>query len=89
MKIEEIKNQLEKKKLENNLRTLKILKEEDLNLSSNDYLGIGQDKKLKEEFLEKYRDKILFSSSSSRLITGNYKIIRLSLIHISEPTRPY
>lgn len=76
MKIEDIKNQLEKKKLENNLRTLKIFEEKDLNLSSNDYLGIGQDKKLKEEFLEKYRDKILFSSSSSRLITGNYKIIR-------------
>lgn len=76
MKIEDIKSQLEKKKLENNLRTLKIFKENDLNLSSNDYLGIGQDKKLKGEFLEKYSENILFSSSSSRLITGNYKIVR-------------
>lgn len=76
MKIEEIKYQLQRKKLENNLRSLKIFDEKNLNLSSNDYLGIGQDKNLKDEFLEKYQDKILFSSSSSRLITGNYKIIR-------------
>lgn len=76
MKIEDIKKQLEIKKSENNLRTLKIFDEKNLNLSSNDYLGIGQDKGLKDEFLEKYRDKILFSSSSSRLITGNYQIIR-------------
>lgn len=76
MKIEKIKEELEKKRLENNLRFLKNYKSYDLNLSSNDYIGIGQDKKLKDEFLEKYSNEILFSSSSSRLITGNYDIIK-------------
>lgn len=54
-----------------------------LNLSSNDYLGISADNMFTEAFLEKihkvsskngYCQDLLFSSTSSRLLTGNYDI---------------
>lgn len=46
-----------------------------LNLSSNDYLGLAGRRELQEEFLEANRDNYLpFSSSSSRLLTGNFTI---------------
>ncbi|ENW18214.1 8-amino-7-oxononanoate synthase [Acinetobacter haemolyticus] len=44
-----------------------------LNLASNDYLGLAADLSLREEFLDTLQiDHALFSSSSSRLLTGNY-----------------
>lgn len=46
-----------------------------LNLSSNDYLGLATDISLREEFLRTLSsDNALFSSSSSRLLTGNYSV---------------
>ena len=47
-----------------------------LNLSSNDYLGLGANRRLLEEFLSSdaksdLLDEFGFSSSSSRLLTGN------------------
>lgn len=46
-----------------------------LNLSSNDYLGLAVDEKLREEFLKQIpHEEFLFSSSSSRLLSGNYRI---------------
>lgn len=46
-----------------------------LNLSSNDYLGLATDVSLREEFLQLITSKnTLFTSSSSRLLTGNYRI---------------
>lgn len=46
-----------------------------LNLSSNDYLGLATDIKLREEFLRKLDpETFLPSSSSSRLLTGNFSI---------------
>lgn len=46
-----------------------------LNLSSNDYLGLSSDISLRGEFLEATDKKeLLFSSSSSRLLTGNFKV---------------
>lgn len=46
-----------------------------LNLSSNDYLGLAVDKKLRHEFMETLDEgDFLFSSSSSRLLTGNFDI---------------
>lgn len=46
-----------------------------LNLSSNDYLGLATDKALREEFLHSLQpDDFLFSSSSSRLLTGNFTV---------------
>lgn len=44
-----------------------------LNLASNDYLGLAADLSLREEFLDTLQiDRALFSSSSSRLLTGNF-----------------
>lgn len=46
-----------------------------LNLSSNDYLGLATDKALRQEFISnRMTEECLFSSSSSRLLTGNYTI---------------
>ncbi|WDZ52019.1 8-amino-7-oxononanoate synthase [Acinetobacter vivianii] len=44
-----------------------------LNLASNDYLGLAADLSLREEFLDTLKiERALFSSSSSRLLTGNF-----------------
>lgn len=46
-----------------------------LNLSSNDYLGLGVDGSLREEFFSvSNTTEMQFSSSSSRLLTGNYAV---------------
>lgn len=46
-----------------------------LNLSSNDYLGLAADKDLRRRFMEQLDEAdFLFSSSSSRLLTGNYPV---------------
>ena len=46
-----------------------------LNLSSNDYLGIASDQKMRQDFLSNPDiDKAIFSSSSSSLLTGNYPV---------------
>lgn len=46
-----------------------------LNLSSNDYLGIGTRTDWHQEFLQSLKpEECLFSSTSSRLLTGNYPI---------------
>ena len=48
-----------------------------LNLSSNDYLGLASDKALRSQFMETLREEdFWFSSSSSRLLTGNFEIYR-------------
>lgn len=44
-----------------------------LNLSSNDYLGLASRTDLQDAFMEEWKEKRHpFSSSSSRLLTGNY-----------------
>ena len=44
-----------------------------LNLASNDYLGLAAHLNLREEFLDTLKiERALFSSSSSRLLTGNF-----------------
>jgi len=49
-----------------------------LNLSSNDYLGLGDDTGLREEFAAAYRrEGYLMTSSSSRLLTGNHPLYEL------------
>lgn len=45
-----------------------------LNLSSNDYLGLASDKLLRDEFFSSAYCHELLSSSSSRLLTGNFEI---------------
>lgn len=70
---------------DNNLRTLQdiqhdgiyIIKDNKrlLNLSSNDYLGIATDMKLREEFFDTIdKEYLLLGSTSSRSLSGNYRI---------------
>ncbi len=48
-----------------------------LNLSSNDYLGLATRRDLQKEFLDKTeKEHLPFSSSSSRLLTGNFPAYR-------------
>lgn len=66
-----------------NLRSLPLIEPHDkwiirdgrkmLNLSSNDYLGLSRDMQLRKEFLTWAMEEYLpLSSTSSRLLTGNY-----------------
>ncbi|WP_294615674.1 8-amino-7-oxononanoate synthase [uncultured Bacteroides sp.] len=83
--IEQMQQELQALKERSNLRTLPALTHEGrdviangrrmLNLSSNDYLGLAADRKLREEFLQELTaDNFLPTSSSSRLLTGNFTI---------------
>lgn len=75
MNREILKKELEIKKQEKNFRILKNYSDTMINLSSNDYLFLAHDEKLKNDFIQDYSDKFSFSSSSSRLITGNYSVV--------------
>ena len=83
--IEQMQQELQELKESSNLRTLPNLIHEGqdviangqrmLNLSSNDYLGLATDRTLREEFLKELTaDSFLPTSSSSRLLTGNFTI---------------
>lgn len=83
--IEQMQQELQELKESSNLRTLPDLIHEGrdviangqrmLNLSSNDYLGLATDRTLREEFLKELTaDSFLPTSSSSRLLTGNFTI---------------
>ena len=46
-----------------------------LNMSSNDYLGLASNENLRQSFLQQYGDNFPpFTSSSSRLLTGNFPV---------------
>ena len=49
-----------------------------INFSSNDYLNLSTDKTLIKNFIDKYRNdnEFIFSSASSRLLTGTSKIYK-------------
>ena len=72
MRREILKKELDYKRKEKNFRTLKIYKENMINLSSNDYLFLAHDESIRNSFIKKYSSEFYFSSSSSRLITGKY-----------------
>lgn len=83
--IDQMQQELQVLKERSNLRALPALTHEGrdviaggrrmLNLSSNDYLGLASDRKLREEFLQGLTaDSFLPTSSSSRLLTGNFTI---------------
>ena len=82
---DQMQQELQGLKERSNLRTLPALIHEGreviaggqrmLNLSSNDYLGLAADRNLREEFLqERTADSFLPTSSSSRLLTGNFTV---------------
>ncbi|WP_195348564.1 8-amino-7-oxononanoate synthase [Bacteroides nordii] len=83
--IEQMQQELQELKEKSNLRKLPAITHEGrnvivdgqrmLNLSSNDYLGLANDKKLRQEFRETLTtETFLPTSSSSRLLTGNFSI---------------
>lgn len=83
--INQMQQELQQLKERSNLRTLPALMHEGrdvivhgqrmLNLSSNDYLGLTADRELREEFLQGLTAENFFpSSSSSRLLTGNFTV---------------
>lgn len=83
--INQMQQELQQLKERSNLRTLPALMHEGrdvivngqrmLNLSSNDYLGLAADRKLREEFLQSLTPEcFLPTSSSSRLLTGNFTV---------------
>lgn len=83
--INQMQQELQQLKERSNLRTLPALMHEGrdvivngqrmLNLSSNDYLGLAADLNLREEFLQNLTPEcFLPTSSSSRLLTGNFTV---------------
>ena len=65
-----LQEELNSLKETNNFRVLKECDSSLINFSSNDYLGLANDRKLLNEFYLNYHCKL--SSSSSRLIDGSY-----------------
>ncbi|WP_180186481.1 8-amino-7-oxononanoate synthase [Acinetobacter sp. YH01012] len=54
-------------------KTIEIQQQQMLNLSSNDYLGLAADLRLREQFFDETSNaQRLMSASSSRLLTGNF-----------------
>ena len=83
--IEQMQQELQELKEKSNLRKLPAITHEGrnvivdgqrmLNLSSNDYLGLANDRKLRQEFRESLTTETFMpTSSSSRLLTGNFGI---------------
>ena len=83
--IEQMQQELQELKEKSNLRKLPAIihdgrnvfvdRQRMLNLSSNDYLGLANDRKLRQEFRETLTtETFLPTSSSSRLLTGNFSI---------------
>lgn len=83
--IEQMQQELQELKEKSNLRKLPAITHEGrnvivdgqrmLNLSSNDYLGLANDRKLRQEFRETLTtETFLPTSPSSRLLTGNFSI---------------
>ena len=79
------KQQLEKLSTQNQYRSIPdlvhqgryIMRENRkmLNMSSNDYLGLASNENLRQSFLQQYGDNFpSFTSSSSRLLTGNFPV---------------
>ncbi len=79
--------EIEKLKSKDNFRTIRDIEEKQekyiiqnckklINFSSNDYLNLSIDKVLVREFLDKCKDnnEFLFSSASSRLLSGTSRI---------------
>src|SRR5690606_21416239 len=75
-KLDELKQQGNLRQFTSNVqqgRFIEINNQKMLNLSSNDYLGLASDLKLREQFFDETPNELrIMSSSSSRLLTGNF-----------------
>ncbi|TCB57590.1 8-amino-7-oxononanoate synthase [Acinetobacter terrestris] len=75
-KLDELKQQGNLRQFTSNVqqgRVIEIKNQKMLNLSSNDYLGLASDIKLREQFFDETPNELrIMSSSSSRLLTGNF-----------------
>ena len=75
-KLNELKQQGNLRQFTSNVqqgRFIEINNQKMLNLSSNDYLGLASDIKLREQFFDETPNQLrIMSSSSSRLLTGNF-----------------
>lgn len=74
--IKRFEKELDEIRKEKRFRELKVIDGKLINLSSNDYICVGSDIKIREDFYKEYGGVALpFSSSSSRLISGTFKEI--------------
>lgn len=87
-KLDELKQQGNLRQFTTNIqdgRNIQINQQSMLNLSSNDYLGLGSNLHLREQFFDETpNEHRIMSSSSSRLLTGNfpeYEQLENSLSH--------
>lgn len=75
-KLDELKQQGNLRQFTSNVqqgRYIEINNQKMLNLSSNDYLGLASDLALREQFFDETPNELrIMSSSSSRLLTGNF-----------------
>ena len=75
-KLDELKQQGNLRQFTTNIqdgRNIQINQQSMLNLSSNDYLGLGSNLHLREQFFDETpNEHRIMSSSSSRLLTGNF-----------------
>jgi 8-amino-7-oxononanoate synthase len=76
IKLDELKQQGNLRQFTSNVQqghVIEINSQKMLNLSSNDYLGLASDIKLREQFFDETPNELrIMSSSSSRLLTGNF-----------------
>ncbi|WP_180081912.1 MULTISPECIES: 8-amino-7-oxononanoate synthase [unclassified Acinetobacter] len=86
--LDELKAQGNLRQFRSNIQTdrwIEIDKQRMLNLSSNDYLGLAANTQLREQFFDETpNSQRWMSSSSSRLLTGNfpaYELLEQSLTH--------
>ena len=86
--LDELKTQGNLRQFRSNIQTdrwIEIDQQRMLNLSSNDYLGLAANTQLREQFFDETpNSQRWMSSSSSRLLTGNfpeYELLEQSLTH--------
>ena len=90
-KLDELKQQGNLRQFTSNVqqgRMIEIQCHSMLNLSSNDYLGLAADLTLREQFFDETPNELrVMSSSSSRLLTGNFP--EYEQLNPTQPTKHF